>query len=141
MEVRISRRYLGVLNCYEICSQSSLSSLNIAIGEFLEPLHQPTFLFLLIFFLLPSRSIPPRLLNLTPSLTWLFIIPSFIISGLDEEAQPTLLRYEDGYNYQNILAPLVKLEAEYDRRVKENQKQEDLSVRYALQSTGMFHMF
>ena len=51
-------------------------------------------------------------------------------SGLDEEAQPTLLRYEDGYNYQNILAPLVKLEAEYDRRVKENQKQEDLTVRY-----------
>ena len=50
-------------------------------------------------------------------------------SGLDEEAQPILLRYEDGYNYQNILAPLVKLEAEYDRRVKENQKQEDLSVR------------
>jgi hypothetical protein len=49
--------------------------------------------------------------------------------GLDEEAQPTLLRYEDGYNYQNILAPLVKLEAEYDRRVKENQKQEDLTVR------------
>ena len=50
--------------------------------------------------------------------------------GLDEEAQPTLLRYEDGYNYQNILAPLVKLEAEYDRRVKENQKQEDLTVRF-----------
>ena len=40
------------------------------------------------------------------------------------------MRYEDGYNYQNILAPLVKLEAEYDRRVKENQKQEDISVRW-----------
>ena len=32
--------------------------------------------------------------------------------GVDEEAQPTLLHYEDGYHYQNILAPLVKLEAE-----------------------------
>jgi regulator of nonsense transcripts 1 len=32
--------------------------------------------------------------------------------GVDEEVQPTLLKYEDGYNYQNILAPLVKLEAE-----------------------------
>lgn len=50
--------------------------------------------------------------------------------GIDEEAQPTLLHYEDGYNYQNILAPLVKLEAEYDRRMKENQKQEELSVRW-----------
>lgn len=38
--------------------------------------------------------------------------------GVDEEVQPTLLRYEDGYNFQNILAPLVKLEAEYDRRVR-----------------------
>lgn len=50
--------------------------------------------------------------------------------GIDEEVQATLLRYEDGYHYQNILAPLVKLEAEYDRRVKENQKQENLSVRW-----------
>jgi regulator of nonsense transcripts 1 len=50
--------------------------------------------------------------------------------GVDEEAQPTLLNYEDGYHYQNILAPLVKLEAEYDRRLKEHQKQEDISVRW-----------
>lgn len=50
--------------------------------------------------------------------------------GVDEEVQSTLLRYEDGYHYQNILAPLVKLEAEYDRKMKENQKQEDLSVRW-----------
>lgn len=39
-------------------------------------------------------------------------------------------RYEDGYHYQNILAPLVKLEADYDRKMKENQKQEDLSVHW-----------
>lgn len=50
--------------------------------------------------------------------------------GVDEEVTPTLLNYEDGYNFQNIIAPLVKLEAEYDRRMKENQKQEDLSVRW-----------
>lgn len=50
--------------------------------------------------------------------------------GVDEEAQPTLLKYEDGYHYQNILAPLVKLEAEYDRKMKENQKQENLNVRW-----------
>ena len=80
------------------------------------------------------------LMNLNPTKSALFLPPFYPLStllstplstplGLDEEAQPTLLRYEDGYNYQNILAPLVKLEAEYDRRVKENQKQEDLTVR------------
>ncbi|KAJ1441809.1 AAA domain-containing protein [Ochromonadaceae sp. CCMP2298] len=36
----------------------------------------------------------------------------------------------DGYHFQNVLAPLVKLEAEYDRRMKEHQKQEDLVVRW-----------
>lgn len=50
--------------------------------------------------------------------------------GVDEEVQTTLLHYEDGYHYQNIMAPLVKLEAEYDRKMKENQKQEDLVVRW-----------
>lgn len=50
--------------------------------------------------------------------------------GIDEEVQSTLLHYDDGYHYQNILAPLVKLEAEYDRKMKENQKQEDLVVRW-----------
>jgi regulator of nonsense transcripts 1 len=43
---------------------------------------------------------------------------------------PVQTMYEDGYNYQNILAPLVRLEAEYDRRLKENQGKADLSVRW-----------
>jgi regulator of nonsense transcripts 1 len=50
--------------------------------------------------------------------------------GIDEEVQSTLLQYEDGYHFQNILAPLVKLEAEYDRKMKENQKQENIVVRW-----------
>lgn len=50
--------------------------------------------------------------------------------GVDEEVQSTLLHYEDGYHYQNIMAPLVKLEAEYDRKMKENQRQEDITVRW-----------
>lgn len=54
-------------------------------------------------------------------------------SGLEtEEIQPILLRYEDGYHYQNILGPLVNLEAEYDRRIKENHKQEDIYVRWEM---------
>jgi regulator of nonsense transcripts 1 len=50
--------------------------------------------------------------------------------GADDEAQPTVLRYEDGYHFQNVLAPLVKMEAEYDRKMKENQKQENIVVRW-----------
>ena len=50
--------------------------------------------------------------------------------GIDDEPQPALLRYEDGYQYQNIIAPLVKLEADYDQRMKEAQSQEDVVVRW-----------
>ncbi|XP_022697814.1 regulator of nonsense transcripts 1-like isoform X2 [Varroa jacobsoni] len=50
--------------------------------------------------------------------------------GVDEEPQQVLLRYEDGYQYQNILGPLVKMEADYDRKLKEAQTQEDVHVRW-----------
>ena len=38
--------------------------------------------------------------------------------------------YEDAYHYQNIFGPLVKLEADYDKKMKEDQKQEGISVRW-----------
>jgi len=43
---------------------------------------------------------------------------------------PTLLQYEDGYHYQNVLAPLVKLEADYDRQMKESLSEESISVKW-----------
>lgn len=39
-------------------------------------------------------------------------------------------RYEDGYQYQNIFGPLVKLEADYDKRLKESQTQDNVDVRW-----------
>ena len=36
----------------------------------------------------------------------------------DDDVQPILLKYEDGYHYQNVIAPLVKLEADYDKKVR-----------------------
>jgi hypothetical protein len=48
----------------------------------------------------------------------------------NEEVQPLLSKYEDGYHYQNVLAPLVKLESDEDRMIKENQRQEDISIRW-----------
>uniref|UniRef100_T1J7E0 DNA helicase n=1 Tax=Strigamia maritima TaxID=126957 RepID=T1J7E0_STRMM len=50
--------------------------------------------------------------------------------GVDEEPQQVLLRYEDGYQYQNIFGPLVKLEADYDRKLKESQTQDNIEVRW-----------
>ncbi|CAJ1951812.1 unnamed protein product [Cylindrotheca closterium] len=48
----------------------------------------------------------------------------------DEEMAPTLLQYEDGFHYQNVLAPLVKIEADYDRQIKESLTEESISVRW-----------
>ncbi|KAL0271677.1 UNVERIFIED_CONTAM: hypothetical protein PYX00_008693 [Menopon gallinae] len=50
--------------------------------------------------------------------------------GVDEEPQQVLLRYEDGYQYQNIFGPLVKLEADYDKKLKESQTQDNVEVRW-----------
>ncbi|KAG1666725.1 Regulator of nonsense transcripts 1 [Nymphon striatum] len=50
--------------------------------------------------------------------------------GMDEESQHVLLRYEDGYQYQNIFGPLVKLEADYDKKLKESQTQDNIDIRW-----------
>jgi len=46
------------------------------------------------------------------------------------EPQPILLRYEDAYQYQNIFGPLVKIESDYDRKLKESLTQNDVTVRW-----------
>ncbi|KAL7005337.1 ATP-dependent RNA helicase [Cystobasidiomycetes sp. EMM_F5] len=50
--------------------------------------------------------------------------------GVDDEPQPVLLKYEDAYQYQNIFGPLVKIEADYDKKLKESQTQENIQVRW-----------
>lgn len=39
-------------------------------------------------------------------------------------------RYEDAFQYQNVFGPLIKLEADYDRLVKESQSRDGISVRW-----------
>ncbi|CAL8463239.1 g2773 [Coccomyxa elongata] len=48
----------------------------------------------------------------------------------DEEAAPVALTYEDAYAYQNVFGPLVKLEAEYDRQMKEAQARRGITVHW-----------
>ncbi|EPZ33698.1 Regulator of nonsense transcripts-like protein [Rozella allomycis CSF55] len=50
--------------------------------------------------------------------------------GIDEEPNPVQLKYDDAFQYQEIFAPLVKLEAEYDKKVKESQTQDDIVIRW-----------
>lgn len=50
--------------------------------------------------------------------------------GIDKEPAQVQLRYDDGYQYQNIFGPLVNLEAEYNKRLKESQTQEGVEVRW-----------
>ena len=41
-----------------------------------------------------------------------------------------MIRYEDAYQYQNIFGPLVKMEADYDKKTKESQSQDGVTVRW-----------
>ena len=53
-------------------------------------------------------------------------------ANIDDEPSPVLLRYDDAYQYQNVFGPLVKIEADYDKKLKESQQQEGLIVRWDL---------
>ncbi|ALC49824.1 Upf1 [Drosophila busckii] len=50
--------------------------------------------------------------------------------GIDSEPAQVLLRYEDGYQYEKTFGPLVRLEAEYDKKLKESATQENIEVRW-----------
>lgn len=51
-------------------------------------------------------------------------------SGMDDELQAVSLRYDDAYVYQNIFGPLVKMEADYDKQMKESQTSTGVTVRW-----------
>ncbi|KAJ7516519.1 hypothetical protein O6H91_22G061200 [Diphasiastrum complanatum] len=50
--------------------------------------------------------------------------------GVDDEPQPVVLKYEDAYQYQHVFGPLVKLEADYDKLMKESQSKDNITVRW-----------
>ncbi|KAJ8755110.1 hypothetical protein K2173_018908 [Erythroxylum novogranatense] len=50
--------------------------------------------------------------------------------GVDDEPQPVALKYEDAYQYQNVFAPLIKLEADYDKMMKESQSKDNMTVHW-----------
>ncbi|CCH41224.1 ATP-dependent helicase NAM7 [Wickerhamomyces ciferrii] len=50
----------------------------------------------------------------------------------ENEIVPILMRYTDAYEYQRSFGPLVKLEADYDKQLKESQALEHISVKWSL---------
>ncbi|ODV62253.1 ATP-dependent RNA helicase NAM7 [Ascoidea rubescens DSM 1968] len=50
----------------------------------------------------------------------------------EDEILPILMRYKDAYEYQRSFGPLVKLEADYDKHLKESQGLEHISVKWSL---------
>ncbi|KAF0693940.1 hypothetical protein As57867_015082, partial [Aphanomyces stellatus] len=50
--------------------------------------------------------------------------------GVDDEPNPVQEVYDDGYQYQNIFGPLVKMESDYDKKMKESQTQDNVFVRW-----------
>ncbi|KAI5405184.1 ATP-dependent helicase NAM7 [Lathyrus oleraceus] len=50
--------------------------------------------------------------------------------GVDDEPQSVALKYEDACQYQNVFAPLFKLEADYEKMLKESQSKDNVTIRW-----------
>ncbi|KAH0532789.1 hypothetical protein TsFJ059_001428 [Trichoderma semiorbis] len=51
-------------------------------------------------------------------------------SNIDDDPLPVQLTYDDPYHYQNVFGPLVKMESDYDKKLKEAQSEDGLTVRW-----------
>ncbi|CAK7204547.1 ATP-dependent RNA helicase [Sporothrix eucalyptigena] len=51
-------------------------------------------------------------------------------ASVDDDPPPVLLKYEDPYHYQNVFGPLVKMESDYDKKLKEAQSEDNLVIRW-----------
>jgi regulator of nonsense transcripts 1 len=69
---------------------------------------------------------------------------SQFFSGTLLSANTADRRYEDAYQYQNVFGPLVKIEADFDRKMKESQTENDISIRWDMglnqKRLAWFHM-
>ena len=50
--------------------------------------------------------------------------------GLEDEPEPVQFYYEDGYHYVQVIKPLVDMEADDDRKRKEQTSQRDVQIRW-----------
>jgi len=57
------------------------------------------------------------------------------------EPDSVLVRYEDSHQYKQIYGALLKLEADYDRKLKESQAQSGIQVRWELGLNGRHNVY
>lgn len=50
--------------------------------------------------------------------------------GEEEVPDPVVLKYDDAFHYQRVFGKLVDLEADFDKKMKESQAQENVTVRW-----------
>ncbi|KAI6781694.1 Regulator of nonsense transcripts-like protein [Emericellopsis cladophorae] len=50
----------------------------------------------------------------------------------EEDPLPVVAAYDDAFHYQNIFGPLVKMESDYDKQLKEAQAEDNLQVQWDL---------
>lgn len=48
----------------------------------------------------------------------------------DDEPLPVQFQYDDAVHYQKVLGPLIRLEADHDKRMKESQTKHNISLRW-----------
>lgn len=76
-----------------------------------------------------SPPVPPGRALLSPCNT--YSLPRTILQAQPEnQLTPVVLRYEDAAQYQSVFKPLVQLEADYDRSMKEAQRRDGINVRW-----------
>lgn len=51
-------------------------------------------------------------------------------TAVDDYIERAPLKFDDPYQYQNIYGPLVKLESDYDKKLKEAQSEDNLTVKW-----------
>uniref|UniRef100_A0AAY5KMF3 Upf1 domain-containing protein n=1 Tax=Esox lucius TaxID=8010 RepID=A0AAY5KMF3_ESOLU len=126
-----------VLLCRQPCaSQSSLKDINWDSSQWQPLIQDRCFLSWLVKIPSEQEQLRANGFHLSGSVTLLenptATLEDLEKPGVDEEPQHVLLRYEDAYQYQNIFGPLVKLEADYDKKLKESQTQDNITVRWDL---------
>ena len=64
--------------------------------------------------------------------------PLFVVDSIEPMANviPVALKYATVFSYQEVFEPLVKLEAEYDRTLKESQSQSNVAIRWDIGLNG-----
>lgn len=86
---------------------------------------------------LRARHLTPPMINKLEELwketpTLLVGNVALLTAAVDDEPNPVLLTYDDGFHYQNTFGPLVKMESDYDKKLKEAQAEDGLQVSWML---------